>query len=70
LAFEVHNFTFPEQRRRVRALTNLLYAHYRLRARCAALLARLPPAAAARHPLPPDFRQTWEVEAGSQKSEI
>ncbi len=44
-------FTFPEIRRRMRALSDLLYAHYRLRARHAALGGSLPP----------DFRQTWEV---------
>jgi hypothetical protein len=61
VAFDAHNFTFPELRRRTRALTNLLYAHFRLRRRYAALLTQAPAEAAARWPLPPDFRQSWEI---------
>jgi predicted acylesterase/phospholipase RssA len=61
VAFDAHNFTFPELRRRVRALTNLLYEHYRRRARYGALLAGAPPDLAARYPLPPDFRQAWHL---------
>jgi hypothetical protein len=60
VAFDAHNFIYPELRRRIRPLTNLLYAHYRLRKRYAALLAQAP-AEAAHWPLPPDFRQTWEL---------
>lgn len=60
LILDVHNFTFPELRRRVRPLTDLLYAHYRLRARYTARLEQLPPAIAARYPPPPDFRRQWE----------
>ena len=35
LIFDTHNYTFPEERRRMRALTDLLYQHYRWR-NCAA----------------------------------
>jgi hypothetical protein len=61
VAFDAHNFTFPELRRRMRPLTNLLYAHYRLRKRYELLLAQAPAEAVARWPLPPDFRQSWEI---------
>jgi predicted acylesterase/phospholipase RssA len=60
VAFDAHNFTFPELRRRVRALTNLLYTHYRLRARYAA--------AGAPQALPPDFRQDWNPSAQKDNS--
>jgi predicted acylesterase/phospholipase RssA len=58
VAFDTHNFTFPELRRRIRNLTDLLYAHYRLRTRYAAWHQRLPPPDAP-EALPPDFRQDW-----------
>ena len=31
ILFDTHNLTFPEERRRMRAITNLLYEHFRLR---------------------------------------
>ncbi len=52
LLFDTHNYNFPEERRRMRRLTDLLYEHYRLRGRAAA---------AGGPPLPPDFRQNWDV---------
>lgn len=61
LLFDTHNYTFPEERRRMRALTARLFAHYRLRARHAAALAAAGAAQAAACPLPPDFRQAWDV---------
>jgi predicted acylesterase/phospholipase RssA len=62
IVFDTHNYTFPEERRRMRLMTDLLYAHYRLRARYAALLGQAPQDIAAAHPLPPDFRQSWDVD--------
>ncbi len=52
ILFDTHNLTFPEQRRRMRAVTNLLFDHFRLRAQ----------AQAAGIPLPPDFRSRWTIE--------
>ncbi|MBN2086205.1 MAG: patatin-like phospholipase family protein [Anaerolineales bacterium] len=52
ILFDTHNLTFPEQRRRMRALTNLLYEHFRLRAQ----------AQAAGVALPPDFRTNWTIK--------
>jgi hypothetical protein len=49
ILFDTHNFSFPEQRRRMFLLSNLLYDHYRLRA--AADKQGLE--------LPLDFRQHW-----------
>jgi hypothetical protein len=51
IVFDTHNLTFPEERHRMRLLTRLLFDHYRLRAACAAF-----------GPVPPDFRQQWEVD--------
>jgi hypothetical protein len=62
IVFDTHNYIFPEERRRMRLLTDLLYQHYQLRARHMALLDRAPPQVAAAHPLPPDFRRVWEVD--------
>jgi hypothetical protein len=52
IVFDTHNLTFPEQRRRMRALVNLLYEHFRLRAQ----------AQAAGVTLSPDFRSHWKIE--------
>ena len=52
ILFDTHNLTFPEERRRMRALTNLLYGHFRLRAQ----------AQAAGVTLSPDFRPHWTIE--------
>lgn len=53
ILFDTHNLTFPEERRRMRAITNLLYEHFRLRAQAEAAGARLPP----------DFRSHWTIES-------
>lgn len=50
--FDTHNYTFPEERRRMRALTDLLYEHYRVREY----------AAGSGHDVGPDFRRIWSVE--------
>jgi hypothetical protein len=52
IVFDTHNLNFPEQRRRMRAITNLLYDHFRLRKQ----------AEAAGAALPPDFRSHWTLE--------
>jgi hypothetical protein len=52
ILFDTHNLTFPEERRRMRAITNLLYEHFRLRAQ----------AEAAGVVLPPDFLSHWTIE--------
>jgi predicted acylesterase/phospholipase RssA len=62
VVFDTHNYIFPEERRRMRALSDLLYEHFRLRARHAALLEHVPADVVARHPLPPDFRRDWKVD--------
>jgi len=51
LLFDTHNYVFPEERRRMRLLTDLLFEHERLR--------RHHPAASGE--APPDFRQEWEL---------
>jgi predicted acylesterase/phospholipase RssA len=62
VVLDTHNYIFPEERRRMRALSDLLYEHFRLRARHKALLKQMPADVAARHPLPPDFRRQWTVD--------
>ena len=49
LLFDTHNYIFPEERRRMRLLTDLLFEHERLRRTCAS---------ASGENLP-DFRQDW-----------
>jgi predicted acylesterase/phospholipase RssA len=73
IVFDTHNYAFPEERRRMRLLSDLLYEHYRLRARYAGLLSGLSPAegvpaadapqvVAGAYVLPPDFRREWTLE--------
>ncbi len=50
--FETHNLSFPEERRRMRKTSDLLYEYYALRER----------AKAAGMDVPPDFRQNWTLE--------
>jgi hypothetical protein len=64
ILFDTHNYYFPEERRRMRMLTDLLYEHYRLRARFAAMLAQLPGEASEKFVLPPDFRRNWDIRLG------
>jgi hypothetical protein len=52
ILFDTHNLTFPEERRRMRAIVNLLYEHFRLRAQ----------AEAAGVVVPSDFRPHWTIE--------
>jgi hypothetical protein len=52
ILFDTHNLTFPEERRRMRAIINLLYEHFRLRRQAEAAGVRLPP----------DFRSHWTIE--------
>lgn len=50
--FDTHNLSFPEERRRMRKTSDLLYRHFALRER----------AKAAGLDVPPDFRQNWTLE--------
>ncbi len=52
IVFDTHNLTFPEERRRMNLITNLLYEHFRLRKQADALGV----------PLPPNFRKNWIIE--------
>jgi hypothetical protein len=60
IVFDMHNYYFPEERRRMRTLTNLLYEHYNVRAQYAALLSQLRQDVEAELSLPPDFRRQWD----------
>ena len=53
ILFDAHNYYFPEERRRMLHLTNLLYEHYQMRL----LLEKIHPDTI----LPIDFRQNWEL---------
>jgi predicted acylesterase/phospholipase RssA len=61
IVFDTHNYYFPEERRRMFFTTNLLYEHYRLRTEYAARLNLLPQDHPSAAPLPPDFRQAWQI---------
>ncbi len=50
--FDTHNLCFPEERRRMRRITDLLYEHYTLRLQAEALGMDVPP----------DFRRNWTIE--------
>ncbi|NMB53248.1 MAG: hypothetical protein GYA15_00985 [Leptolinea sp.] len=52
ILFDTHNLTFPEERRRMRAITNLLYEDYALRGQ----------AEAQGLEIPSDFRRNWTIE--------
>jgi len=58
LLFDTHNYTFPEERRRMRCTTDLLFEHIRLRE---AVRRRAGRSARARRAVAPDFRQHWDV---------
>ncbi len=57
ILFDTHNYYFPEERRRMYYLTNLLYEHFHLRAVYSGTIVDNPLAV----PLPPDFRQNWQI---------
>ncbi len=62
ILFDTHNYVFPEERRRMRLLTDLLYQHYRLRIQYEQMLNQLPNEQACLFdPVPPDFRRTWTI---------
>lgn len=56
VVFDTHNYVFPEERRRMRFLTDLLFEHLRLRESWRV---------ATGEPLP-DFRQEWTLSAETQ----
>jgi predicted acylesterase/phospholipase RssA len=63
IIFDTHNYYFPEEHRRMRLLTDLLYQHYQLRGQYSALQARLPAEISSpQHALPPDFRRDWHID--------
>lgn len=66
IVFDTHNYIFPEERRRMRFLTDLLYQHYRLRARYVDLSSKLPGSTVSQYlAVPPDFRRIWKLEEES-----
>jgi hypothetical protein len=52
ILFDTHNLSFPEERRRMRRITDLLYEHFVLREQAEKLGIVLPP----------DFRKNWIIE--------
>jgi hypothetical protein len=62
LLFDTHNYNFPEERRRMRRLTDLLFEHDRLRSRYHAARVGAPPSIRADFPPAEDFRQTWDLD--------
>lgn len=62
IIFDTHNYAFPEERRRMRLLTDLLYEHFRLIGRYNQRLAQLPETPNHLKPQPrPDFRREWNI---------
>jgi hypothetical protein len=62
ILFDTHNYYFPEERRRMWMLINLLYKHYHMRHKYTAQLSQLPQGSSAPGLLPNDFRQSWLVD--------
>jgi hypothetical protein len=62
ILFDTHNYYFPEERRRMRTLTDLLYEHFQLRIRYDSLRFRLPAEKLRKYPALEDFRRTWEPQ--------
>jgi len=58
ILFDTHNYYFPEERRRMRSLTDLLYEHFRARSDYANFSNKIQ----STWSLPPDFRQNWVIE--------
>jgi len=52
IILDTHNYTFPEEHRRMRVLSNLFYDHFRLRAYASQIGIRVGP----------DFRRNWKLE--------
>jgi predicted acylesterase/phospholipase RssA len=50
IVLDQHNYTFPEEHRRMRMLSNLFYDHFRLRVYASEIGI----------PISPDFRRNWE----------
>jgi predicted acylesterase/phospholipase RssA len=59
ILFDTHNYYFPEERRRMRALTDLLYRYYQLRSQFLEYCSVKNQAIGANANLD-DFRQSWE----------
>jgi hypothetical protein len=60
IIFDTHNYNFPEERRRMFHLTNLLYSHFSRRAEYQARHASPDGLGQEGYPpLPPDFRRSW-----------
>jgi hypothetical protein len=52
ILFDTHNLTFPEERRRMRLITNLMYMHFQLRRQAEALGVEVAP----------NFLKNWSIE--------
>jgi len=67
---DTHNYYFPEERRRMWFLVNLLYEYYQLRNRYHELLSLAPLEIKTNYPIFPDFRRDWEISIeNKQKNE-
>jgi len=63
ILLDTHNYYFPEERRRMWFLVNLLYEYYQLRNRYRELLSIAHLEIKTNYPIPPDFRREWEIFA-------
>ena len=59
--FDTHNFTFPEERRRMTAIINLLYDHEALRRRVAQVVDHIEPGILAQYDLGGPHEKWWGV---------
>jgi hypothetical protein len=61
ILLDTHNYVFPEERRRMRLLCDLLYHYQSRREEFSHLLSRLPSEIASQFSIPEDFRQFWHL---------
>jgi hypothetical protein len=65
ILLDTHNYIFPEERRRMRALCDLLYQHYRLREKYTTWFTQHHLDPSKEFFLPPDFRRDWSLNQSS-----
>lgn len=67
IIFDTHNYVFPEERRRMRAICDLLYEYYGIFQEYLHLTNKLSPEQRKPYPEMTDFRQEWHLPPNSKR---